>query len=210
MDNQQNPFGGTLQFKIWVTRGCYFTLADRLNRKARYSVISITILSFYVFVISLVTLVFGSILRATDAQILSTASIILSVFIIIMTLFEYSKNYVADAERSQNTAHALEQLYNRYEGFLDAPKQEQSEEEFRKEYNEILKTARTGRSALDYHWFRLANFEAFGLSWLASVPTVILVLIEAVVEYGLYIGFVAGPIIVLVISGIWRALFAAH
>jgi len=103
MDNQQNPFGGTLQFKIWVTRGCYFTLADRLNRKARYSVISITILSFYVFVISLVTLVFGSILRATDAQILSTASIILSVFIIIMTLFEYSKNYVADAERSQNT-----------------------------------------------------------------------------------------------------------
>jgi len=42
------------------------------------------------------------------------------------------------------------------------------------------------------------------------VPTVILVLIEAVVEYGLYIGFVAGPIIVLVISGIWRALFAAH
>lgn len=181
----EHPLGGTLRFRMWVTRGCFFVLSDRLKRKARYSIGAITLLSFYVFTISMMALIFTSDMPKIDGIALSSISIILSVLIIIVTLLENSKEYPLGAEHAFQTAHALENLYNRYEALLQ--KNACADDmDFRNQYNEILRAARLGRKAIDYHQFQLQNAAAFGMSTLRIIATAALVAGEAALEYWIY------------------------
>lgn len=197
MADAQSVFGGTLQFKIWVTRGCYFALSDRLKRKARYSVGAITILSFYVFVISMIALVFGTSLSPNTILLMSTLSIVLSVFIIIISLLENSKNYALDAESASQTAHALEDLYYKYESFLLAPVAA-NEDAHRHKYAEILASARTNRRAIDYHLFQLSNVGEFKLSWSRLFVAIALFLLETIAEYWVYATMMIVPLAVVI------------
>jgi hypothetical protein len=143
-------------FRIWVTRGCYFILADRLKRKSRYSNGSITILSFYVIVISIIDIAFGSALPANFDAFIPPITVILSVFIIIITLLEQSKEYRLEAEYSEQTAHKLEDLFGRFEAFrLGVATGDEAA--FRTEYSNVLISARTTRRTIDYIWFQLTN-----------------------------------------------------
>jgi SMODS and SLOG-associating 2TM effector domain family 5 len=195
MTNEQSAFGGTLRFKIWVTRGCYYALSDRLKRKARYSVGAIMLLSFYVVVNSLVTLVFGNKLPNYYPTILSTLSIVLSIFIIIITLLEDSKRYVLDGDHAWQTARALEALFNRYEIALVTPPPDDGK--FQTEYGDILHNAHLSRRAIDYHLFQLSNPRVFELNWYRGPMTAIIFLMEMVVEYGIYLLMTIGPLIVM-------------
>jgi len=170
---------------MWVTRGCFFVLSDRLKRKARYSIGAITLLSFYVFIISMIALIFASDMPKFDGVALSSISIILSVLIIIVALLENSKEYPLGAEHAFQTAHALENLYNRYEAFLQK-NASTDDMGFRNQYNEILRAARLGRKAIDYHQFQLQNANAFEMSNLRIIVTGALVAGEAVLEYWIY------------------------
>lgn len=192
MTDETRAFGGTLKFRIWVTRGCYFVLSDRLKRKSRYSVSAITILSFYVFVISLFTLVFEQQIPDSYPRILSTFSIILSVFIIIITLLEDSKKYILDADHSWEVAQSLERLYNEYE--ISFSSSGGKEEQIRQRYADILDKAHTSRRALDYHFFQLSNPEAFDFGVRRYCGTLVMFIAESAVEYWLYVSMVIAPI----------------
>lgn len=195
MTEENLDFGGTLRFKMWVTRGCYFVVSDRLKRKGRYSVGAITLLSFYVFVISLFTLVFGNTIPSYYPAILSTLSIVLSVFIIIITLLEDSKKYILDAEHASHIAHELEALFNRYEVALMTPPPPDGK--FQLEYATVLNSARFTRRAVDYHLFQLLNLNAFKLGWGQIVLMTFYFILETVMEYWIYASMILLPLIAM-------------
>lgn len=191
-----DPAGGTLKFRMWVTRGCFFALCDRLKRKSRYSIGSITLLSFYVFMISMIALIYADNLPKSEEILLACVSIILSVLIIIVTLLENSKEYTLTAEFAFQTAHALENLYNRYEAFLEVGASANGgngELSYREEYNQILRTARLTRKAIDYHLFQLQNAAAFKLSAAKYSLTLLILACECVFDYWIYATMALAP-----------------
>jgi hypothetical protein len=196
------PLGGALQFRMWVTRGCFFVLSDRLKRKSRYSIAAITTLSFCVFVFSFFALIvpFASSSAVTKevTLVLSILSLVISVFIILITLLENSKDYSLYAENAYQIAHDLEELYNQYEAFL-AGMITGSETEVRLTYSKILRRARVSRKSIDYQEFKLKNREAFGLTWKNITPTAFAWTIDAIFEYWIYFTMIAIPLATVVV-----------
>lgn len=199
----ENEMGGYLRFRVWVTRGGYFTLAERLNRKARYSVGATTLLSFYVVILSLVILVFPDKVSPTNSKWITTGSLIISIFIIVITLMENSKNYALKAEYAGQSARELAFLFNQME------ENELSSDEFShiKKYNEILSRARVGHANIDYHGFQLSHPGEFKYGLAKWCGIFALYAFECILDYGAYALMVLGPlapiylVILLLVNG---------
>lgn len=188
---EEQDFGGSLRFRIWVTRGCYFTAADRFKRLDRYSVAATTILSFYVFVLSLVVLVFPDKVSQESSRWLTAGSLVISIFIIIITLMENSKGYALNAEYAGQTARELAFLFNQQ----DEGDAGQDEKILVKRYNEILSQARIQHAMVDYHGFQLANQSNFSYSRGKWTKIFVFYLIENAIEYWVYALMALAPVI---------------
>lgn len=125
-------------------------------------------------------------------EYIAPASIILSVFIIIISLLEQSNEYRLDADLSLRTAHRLETLYNRFETNALGLKQF-DEAKLRREYAEILVDARTHRKSVDYLQFRLENADVLSLGQMRRGILQIRLMFSRFVEYGLYSAMIAIP-----------------
>jgi|SRR4051812_10937870 len=192
MGEETDTLSGTFKFRVWVTRGCYFVLCDRLRRKARYSIGSVTLLSFYVFVLSLLQIFPNLSLASAHKDILSVLTLTLSVFIIIITLLESSKNYAIDAEFSLMTAQELATLFGRCE-LVEAGLSKEEAAELHREYDLILNRARTTRRAIDYLWFQFDNYRTFEASPGRMVVLVLGLMWNGLLEYWLYAAMAVGP-----------------
>jgi len=144
----------------------------------------------------MIALIFASDMPRFDEIALSSVSIVLSVLIIIVTLLENSREYPLNAEYAFQTAHKLEDLYNRYEAFLQN-RAIGDEMQFRDEYNQILRNARVGRKAIDYHQFQLQNDASFNLSTSSRLRTAAFCMFEGVVEYWFYATMAFGPLVAI-------------
>lgn len=189
--SSEGELGGPLRFRVWVTRGCYFTLAERMSRKARYSVGATTLLSFYVVILSLVTLAFPDKVSPFSSKWITTSSLIISIFIIIITLMENSKNYVLKAEHASQSARDLAFLFNQMEDAEPGA----DEKAHIKRYNEILSEARVGHAMIDYNGFQLSNSGEFQHGILAWSRIVVLYIANTILEYWAYALMTLGPLI---------------
>lgn len=199
---EQPDFGGSLRFRIWVTRGCYFTAADRFKRLERYSVGATTLLSFYVFVLSLVVLVFPDKVSQASSRWLTAGSLVISIFIIIITLMENSKSYALKAEYAGQTARELAFLFNQQDEDDSGP----DDKAMVRRYNEILSQARVQHAMVDYHGFQLANPANFAYSHSKWAKTFAFWIIENGIEYWIYALMALGPVvpIIKIISSIFN------
>lgn len=198
MGNERNNTEGLvepqdeLSFRIWVTRGCYFTMSERLKRKARYSVASVTFLSFYVVALSIIQLIDAQRLSAVQPQTLAAANLILSIFIIVVTLLESSKEYRLEAEFAWDTGQKLAGLHGRLEA-KPAAERQATEEAFALEYSEAMTAVRNQRSTIDYIVFRLENAKSFRLGFWERVDLRIEFVWNATIEYWLYVALIVVP-----------------
>lgn len=197
MRQDVEELGGSLQVKIWVTRGCYFLLADRLRRKSHFSARATTAIAFYILVTSIILLVYREYLQANIADGLNMFAVILSVFLIIITLMENARQYDVDAHNARMVAHQLERLYNEYEmnliqvsAGLDISDESDN---IRKRYSEILYEAKLIRREIDYHLFQLMNSNVLDVGRIGVVFLFALVILESVLEYWLYAVMVLLP-----------------
>jgi len=192
LNEQTEEWGGNVRFKVWVTRGCYFALYDRLKRKARYSNAAITILSFYVLVVAIIQISYTEQLPDSFESHIPPLSIILSVFIIIVSLLEQSNEYRLEAEHSLRSAHRLEELYGRFES-LPSSVADESESALRREYSEALVAAKTHRKSIDYVKFQLDNLEAFEIGWFKKTILRLRLARGTIAEYWLYAAMIILP-----------------
>lgn len=196
MDIDQDELGGPLPLRIWVTRGCFFTLAERLKLKAKYSVIATTLLSFYVITTSLILLAFPDKVSSTNSKWLNALTIVTSILIIIITLLEHSSNYAKDEECAARTARLLAELYDQV-----IVSENVDLKLIGKNYAEILRESRVDYDMIDYHSFQIAHPEAFKHSNFKWVLTVLIFIWEYIKEYWLYAVMAFGPPIFIIKFG---------
>lgn len=88
-----------LEVKLWKTKKIRFTADEWLRAKNRWSVFSITILSLYIIILSIHSVVNVDIVNPLYGRYIPVIVLILSVYILIISLFEGSKNYILEADK---------------------------------------------------------------------------------------------------------------
>ena len=83
--------------KMWQTKSARFNAHQRLDRRHRMSVFATSLLACYLVALSLYQLVFEKNLSPVGMKLLSVTSIVVSVFLIMITLVESSRNYQSEA-----------------------------------------------------------------------------------------------------------------
>lgn len=94
-----------LKAKSWKTAGARFNAYRRLRNKLNASIFSISILSLYNISIAIFDIV--------PLQYNSGTTVVLSVFIIIVSLLEFSKDYATKAERMHVNAMKINAFNNK-------------------------------------------------------------------------------------------------
>lgn len=138
---------------IWITKGSRFNASRRLLRKHHASIFTIAVLSFYNISISLAPEFLG--IKGNVPEL----SIILSVFILILSLLEANKGYNIQAERLHQNAIDLSHLYFKFVN----RKKEVSLDTFINEYNQLIKNCPENHEPIDNNLFKTEHPHDFGL-----------------------------------------------
>lgn len=110
MNTEIENYLSNLESRMWITRSSRFNASRRLNRKHYCSLASISILSVYGISIPIIqSIVDLSGCSETD-QFYSAIATVLSVFILVISLLETSKNYQIRAEKMHESALAISKL----------------------------------------------------------------------------------------------------
>jgi len=204
MNNISNAdsYAKSLETRIWKTKGSRFNAARRLNKKYQFGITSIAILSVYGISIPIIQSI-PSIAKCQNVNSLYTAiSTILSVFTLVLSLLEGSKNHQLRAEKLHNNAVMISSLHRHLEYLISCESQNIDFQiklhGISDEYEELVKECPENHEPEDYDLFKLQYQEEFKVGPLTAVYIRLKLLF---IDYWLYI-FVIGipPIITILYS----------
>lgn len=106
-----------LKHKLWSTRGSRLRASERLKTKEKYSILSISFLSAYLIIFGLLSVynLFNENRISEDLIPFSITSV--SIFLLVFSLFENSKNYSIRALEFHNCSLKISRLYNELQTF---------------------------------------------------------------------------------------------
>jgi hypothetical protein len=93
MNNHPSRSNDHLLGKMWKTKSARYNAQARLRSKQSASIGAIALLSFYVVVASIVQLAFADAVAPLQSKLISVGTLVVSVFIIVITLLENGKSY---------------------------------------------------------------------------------------------------------------------
>lgn len=178
---------GGIVTKLWKTKGARFTAYHRLTNQSRLSVLTVSLLSLYVIVISLVPLAFPSKFAGDESAKWQVLSTIISIFIIIVSIVENGKSYELKADQLHRSGLEISKLYNEFQfNFRQQSCDAAYCEKVLKRYDEILAACPFNHDTSDYLIFKSHHREDLDVGWFRSR----LDLCSAYfVSYGLHMGF---------------------
>jgi len=210
-----NEFIIDLDSKMWKTRGSRYNADRRLKRKSNLSLATISLLSFYVLIISIVSSFSVFNLNNTETGFLTFISIVISIFIIVLSLLEASKEYSIKAERLYTCANEINRLMSELKfaqaTITEIDKLEKEVYKIHNEYQLLIKNVKENHDDIDFDLFRVANkkkpmkqltkdlkqyegeFEIGGFE-------ILKIYTKLALHYSLYYICIFGPLIILVIS----------
>lgn len=154
-------FVNNLDRKMWITRDCRYNSDRRLKKKNTLSLTAISFLSLYVLIISIFTTIEDGNLSEATSKSLSIASIVISLFILILSLLETSKEYAIKAERLYNCANIINKLMSDLKiakaTIKDQKELEISVNKINHNYHEIISGYEENHEELDYLKFMIDN-----------------------------------------------------
>lgn len=148
---------------MWTTKGARFKAHRRLTRLAAASNLTIAMLSVYAIAISVLQLTLAGSLDETVNRLLTGGIITASAFIIVLTLYENSKNHLIIADRMHRCALDLLELYNEFDATIRIAPQAVNLLDYSRRYNAILSKYPENHDLLDYLSFRCDNPKDFEL-----------------------------------------------
>jgi hypothetical protein len=203
MNNEDiNAYSEALDNRLWKTKGARFNAVRRLNNKYQFSITSISILSVYGIAIPIVQSIPSSSKCPGVNNLYTAISTILSVFTLVLSLLEGSKNYQVRAERLYDNAVKISGLSRELEYLrkCESAKPDLQEKllEISRKYEAIIEDCPENHSSEDYKLFEIQNRKYFSKGWL---PVVYIRLKLILIDYWLYL-FVLGipPILLLLYS----------
>lgn len=148
-----------LSKKMWVTKGSRFNAYRRLKKKASLSTATISFLSVYAIVISMMP--YFKCTTAQNSNINNFFVFILSLIILIISLLEYSKDYSTRAERlyvcSNEITHLLNELNYYMSKSINDDELNEKSNEISNKYDLILKRCSENHDPVDYRLFQTDN-----------------------------------------------------
>lgn len=156
MQNHPSRATDHLLSKMWKTKGSRFNAHARLRGRHWASILATSLLAMYLAALSLCQLTFSDGLTTNENKILSIGGVVVSIFLIIITLVETARNYLGDAEKMHQSALAISELYNRFQSLTIAEADAQRLR-FNDEYSEALKNIPVDHKDIDYKRFMIRS-----------------------------------------------------
>lgn len=103
---------------LWTTKGCLFQAHKRLNEKDKASNFTLSILSIYVIIVSLISITSENVKNNN----LDIIAIIASILILVLSNIEYSKSYSMQAEKMFRCAQEISELYYDFANLIKTKK----------------------------------------------------------------------------------------
>lgn len=194
MQNHPSRATDYLLSKMWKTKGSRFNAHARLRARHWASVIATSILPMYLIALSLCQLTFTEALSATESKILSIGGVIVSIFLIIITLVENARNYLGDAEKMHQSALAISELYNRFQA-LTVDEANIQRLKFNNEYSDALKENPVDHKDIDYKRFMIRSAQDLGISGWRYGMLLVDYTVRLFWEFSLYISLICAPLI---------------
>lgn len=169
-DYLEKSFLEELNYKIWTTKGSRFNANKRLLSIARLSCLSNSVLSVYLIAIGLLSVynIYND--KFIAQNVLPYVVTCLSIFLLVFSQIEASKNYQLNAKNFHSCGIELSKLYNKLRVFktmnlshADTEK-ELFAKEISQEYENILEKY-DNHDSIDHSLFKAMNSEYFELTW---------------------------------------------
>ena len=160
----EKSFLEELNYKIWSTKSARFNADKRLKTKAKYSNISLAMLSAYLIIAGLISVY--NINNTQNEDIISYIITGLSILLLVFSQFENAQDYKLNAKIFHDCGLELSILYNELRIFKTI-KSTPSEYEIylfgkkiSEKYQAVLKNYQN-HSPIDYDLFQISNVEYF-------------------------------------------------
>jgi hypothetical protein len=196
MASHPDRYEDQLLRKMWHTKGCRFNAFERLRFKKTLANISIILLSFYIFTVSLLQLVAPKCTAAADPRVAFICLVLMAVLLITVTLIEGAKNYALDADRHYRCAREVSELFNTFEA-MGAEEADGRRVEFTRRYGEALSRHDIEHSDIDYRRFKLDNRHLLSIKGGDFVGLVGRYIALATGEYFLYALLIGVPPVII-------------
>ena len=150
--------------KLWKTKGIRYAAYHRLRLQSRWSVVTVSLLSFYIFALSIVAILFNDRFSPFTMQMFNAFSLISSVFIMIVSFIESLKAYDVKAEFLHKNANEISKIYNEFQRrFRNKTLDEAYSNATVTQYNNLLDSCPYNHSEVDYEKFQINEPKEFHL-----------------------------------------------
>lgn len=180
--------------KLWKTKGIRYGAYHRLKDQARWSIITISILSFYILALSIVAILFQSNFTPFHHQLFNAFSLISSVFIMIVTFVESLKSYDLQADALHRNANEISKLFNEFQRrSRDKKVDEGYSQTVIEKYNHLLDSCPYNHGEIDYERFKVKEPNEFNLvGWRLVTVRPYLLFKVWLLSYGAFLGLLIG------------------
>lgn len=192
MNNHPSRVTDYLLAKMWKTKSARFNAYARLRTRHWASIAATSLLSLYVVASSLGQIAFDDALSATDNKLLSLVNVVVSVFVIIVTLLETARNYQGEGERMRESALRIAALYNRFQA-LTIDKANAERLAYNDLYSEALQAIPVDHKEIDRKRFMLRSAADLGIKRAAYAGLVVNYAWLWLREFSLYLALVLLP-----------------
>lgn len=178
-----------LDRRVWITRGARFNAARRLGNRQYWSIASISFLSIYGISIPIIQSFLDPNTCVSVQKVYSIVSTVSSIFILVLSLLEGSKNYQVRAERLYSNALQLSGICRQIE-FLRLRKDDREGDkvthliEISDAYEELILGCQENHETEDFRLFQIQNRQHFQISLLKAMTERVLLYVR---DYWLYI-----------------------
>ncbi len=117
-----------LKHKLWSTRGSRFRASERMNTMNKYSLLSMSILSAYLIIFGLLSVYNLFNAKGISANLIPFTITSVSIFLLVFSLFENSKNYSLRAFQFHTCGLEISRLYNELQIFKSYNKEATQDE----------------------------------------------------------------------------------
>lgn len=178
-DNNYSDYVNKVTKNIWTTIGSRFNASRRLNNKYKFSAISISILSVFGIGTPIIQNFIDSAQCAKINELYTLVSILLSIFILVLSLLEGSQNYQVKADKLHSNAVDISTVLKEISFLTDYElkrcdsKGKQNDiikqiKNYNKEYDDLIQRCSENHDPDDFLLFQAQNYQEFKKQWLWS------------------------------------------
>ena len=208
LDKNTEEYIQKISDSLWITRCSRWNAFRRLKNQSQLSVFSISLLSVFGIAVPIIQIFIDSSKCYSINKLYTLVSILLSIFILVLSILEGSKNHNIKAEILKNNAIEISSLHKKIKFLNYRLKQVDCEEKQQKiirqivkyyeKYDDSIKLCPENHETEDYLLFQAQKYKDFDKEWLWSIRICIWLRIK---YYWLYFTLVI--IIAIIVSNLY-------